>query len=67
VISDVDIWRAALLMVKRHKDDAMLEAAARADQLGEAGDIAGCTRWHRILEAIERLQAKAPVEGEKVV
>jgi hypothetical protein len=28
MISDVDIWRAALLMVKRYGDDAMLEAAA---------------------------------------
>jgi hypothetical protein len=28
--------------------------------------MAGCTTWHRILDAIERLQAKAPAEGEKV-
>jgi hypothetical protein len=32
-ISDRDIWAAALLMVKRYRDDAMLEAAQRADQL----------------------------------
>jgi hypothetical protein len=24
------------------------------------GDMAGCTTWHRILDAIERLRAKAP-------
>jgi hypothetical protein len=63
---DTEIWRAALLMVKRHGDDAMLEAAARADQLMVDGDMAGCTTWHRILDAIQQLQAKAPAKGEKV-
>ena len=33
MIPDRDVWAAALLMVKRYKIDAMLEAAARADQL----------------------------------
>jgi hypothetical protein len=32
----------------------------------EAGDIAGCATWQRILDSVERLQAKAPAEGEKV-
>jgi hypothetical protein len=36
----------------------------RADQLLAEGDMAGCKTWHRILNAIERLQAKAPTEGE---
>ena len=42
------------------------DAAARADQLLDEGDMAGAETWHRILNAIERLQAKAPAEGEKV-
>jgi hypothetical protein len=28
--------------------------------------MAGAGTWHRILNAIERLQAQAPAEGEKV-
>jgi hypothetical protein len=28
--------------------------------------MAGAETWHRILNAIERLQAKAPAEAEKV-
>jgi hypothetical protein len=28
--------------------------------------MAGVETWHRILNAIERLQAKAPTDGEKV-
>jgi hypothetical protein len=31
MIDDRDIWQAALLMLKRYKDDAMLEAAERTD------------------------------------
>jgi hypothetical protein len=58
--------RAALLLVKRYGDDAMLEASQRADQLLDEGDMAACETWHRILNAIERLQAQKPAEGEKV-
>jgi hypothetical protein len=29
----------------------------------DEGDMAGAETWHRILNAIERLQAKAPAEG----
>jgi hypothetical protein len=32
MISDRDVWQAALLMVKRYKEDAMLEASERAEQ-----------------------------------
>ena len=38
----------------------MLEAAERADYMLEEGDMAGAETWHRILNAIERLQVKAP-------
>ena len=41
-------------------------APACADELLDAGDMAGAEVWHRILNAIERLQAKAPADGEGV-
>jgi triphosphoribosyl-dephospho-CoA synthetase len=66
MIDDRDVWQAALLIVKRYGDEAMLEASERADQLLDEGDMAGAETWHRILNAIERLQAKAPSDGEKV-
>jgi hypothetical protein len=43
-----------------------LEAAGRADQLLEDGDMAGCETWHQIPNAIERLQARVPTDGEAV-
>jgi hypothetical protein len=66
MICDREIWQCALLMVKRFGDDALLEAAARADELLENGDMIGSETWHRILNAIERLQATKPGEGEPV-
>ena len=64
MLSETDIWRAAMAMVKRYGVVAILEAAARANQLAEDGDPAGAASWHRILDAIERLQAQKPAEGE---
>jgi hypothetical protein len=58
-----DVWQAAILLVKRYGDDAMLEAEARAEQFQEHGDLAGAETWHRILNAIEWLQARAPAEA----
>jgi len=66
MISDCDIWRAALLMVKRYRDDAMLEASQRADDLLDEGDMAGAEVWHRILDCIERIQSARPADGEAV-
>ena len=62
MIPDRDVWAAAVLMVKRYGEDAMLEMSEHADQLLDEGDMAGVETWHRILTA----QAKAPAEGEKV-
>jgi hypothetical protein len=64
VISDSDVWQAALLIVKRYGDDAMLEAVQRVDQLLEDGDMYDAETWHRIINAIERLQATKPSDGE---
>ena len=66
MISEADIWRSALTMVKRYKSDAMQEATMRADHLLEDGDWRAAITWHRIVDAIERLQAQKTAEGEKV-
>jgi len=65
-IPNVDIDRAAWIMIRNYGGNAMLEAAIRADNLLDAGNFEACSIWRRILDAIERLQAKAPAEGEKV-
>ena len=39
MIPDIDIYRVANLLVKRHGTDAPVEAAMRADAMLEAGAI----------------------------
>jgi hypothetical protein len=57
MISDLDIWRAANLLIWQHGDDAELAAARRADLMLERGDLEGQTVWKRIRRAIVELQA----------
>jgi hypothetical protein len=38
MIPEIDIWRAAQLMLKRYGDKALEESAARADELSGTGD-----------------------------
>ena len=66
MIPDRDIFAAANLMLKRHGDNAAFEAAARADEFLEKGDLDGQRVWIAIVKAIEELQRKAPADGEKV-
>jgi triphosphoribosyl-dephospho-CoA synthetase len=48
MIPDRDVWQAAVLLVKRYGDDAMLEASERADQLLDEGDpVAAPALTHR--------------------
>ena len=41
MIPDIDIFRSAQLLVKRHGADAPIHAAMRADAMLEAGDLDG--------------------------
>lgn len=52
---NIDIWRAAKLLVDRHGDEAPIHAAMRADDLLAEGDVDGQRIWKRILSAIEEL------------
>ncbi len=62
-IPDLDIYRSAQVLVKQHGPDAPIEAAVRADELLEAGDLDGCAVWKRILRAVGELLAKERPDG----
>jgi triphosphoribosyl-dephospho-CoA synthetase len=64
--SDLDIYRAANLLIERHGGDAAFKAAQRADELLNRGDRDGEMLWLRILEAVEALQRSAPARNEQV-
>jgi hypothetical protein len=60
VIPQIDIWRAAQLMLKRYGDKALEESVARADELTAAEDNNGAAVWRRITDAVEQLANKVP-------
>ena len=61
---DLDIYRAAKLIIDRHGDDAVLQATGRSDFLLEEGAAEGAAIWRRIMVAIEELQReKRPDEA----
>jgi hypothetical protein len=60
MISEIDIWRAAVVMMKRYGDDAPIESGKRADELANAGDNAGAAIWRRIEDAVEKLASTTP-------
>ena len=64
IISDLDIYRSANVIIRQHGEDAPIEATMRADAMLERGDLDGCAVWRRILRATETLLAEHPPPGE---
>ena len=62
MISDLDIWRAANLLIGRFVDGAELEAARLADLMRDWGDRDGELLWLRIKRAVVEWQAP-PIEA----
>jgi hypothetical protein len=56
VIGDLDIFRAAKLVIDNHGEDASLYAAARTAVLAGEGDLDGAAIWRQITAAVEELQ-----------
>jgi len=60
VIPEIDIWRAASLMLKRYGDKALEQSATRADELAAHGDHDGADTWRRITSAVVQLANTTP-------
>jgi hypothetical protein len=57
MIADLDVWRAATLLIRQHGIDAELEAARLADLMLNRANREGELVWIRIRRAIVELQA----------
>jgi len=62
--SDLDIYRSANVLIRQHGEDALLEAAMRADAMLEKGDLDGYAVWKRILRAVEDWRRTEPEDSE---
>jgi hypothetical protein len=60
MIPEIDIWRAASLMLKRYGEKALEESAARADELFAEQDHDGAAVWRRIIDAVRQLANTKP-------
>ncbi len=52
--------------MKRHGQDAPIEAAMRADAMLEKGDLDGYAVWRRIVKAVGELRPKERPAGATV-
>jgi len=66
VTSDIDTYRSANELIKQHGEDAPIEAAMRADELMETGDMDGRTVWLRIVKAVEELLSEERPDDAEV-
>ncbi len=64
--SDLDIYRAAKLLVDKHGDEAPIHAVMRADGRLAAGDMHGRATWLRVLAAVKELLRNERPEGNAI-
>jgi hypothetical protein len=60
VIPEIDIWRAANLMIKRYGEKALEESTTRAAEVAAVGDHNGEATWRRITAAVGQLANNTP-------
>ena len=60
MIPEIDIWRAASLMLKRYGEKALDESAIRAEELAAQDDYNGAAVWRRITDAVGQLANVTP-------
>lgn len=63
---DLDIYRAANLLIERYGKDASTHAAMSADAMMEKGDLDGYAVWKLIINAVDELEAKERPDSAKV-
>ncbi len=63
MIPDLDIYRAASVIIEQYGEDASIEAAMRADALLEKGDLDGYAVFKRIVKATKELLSKERADG----
>ena len=62
--SDIDVFRSAAVLIREHGQNAVLEAAQRADAMLEKGDMEGVAVWKRIVRAVGEIERKERRPGE---
>jgi len=64
-LSESEVWRAALRLIKRHGVSAPEVAGQHADALAKENHSEGAAAWRRILHAADELLRVKPKAGER--
>jgi hypothetical protein len=64
MISNIDIYDFANVLILEYGEDAALEATHYADAMLEGGDLEGLAVWKRTLAAIWEIRRTEPAEDE---
>lgn len=65
-VTEIDIYRAAKIFIKKHGDSALLEAMKNEEGLSLKGDSQGAQTWHKITNAIEWMQIPKNLKSETI-
>ena len=60
MMTEIDIWRAAYLMLWWYGETAEEESARRADEFAADGDPTGEACWRRIIDVIGQFASTIP-------
>ena len=60
MVSHLDIYRSAKLLIDQHGEDAPIFVAMQADRYLEVGDLEGKATWMRVIRAIKELLDQQP-------
>lgn len=55
MISDLDIYRAAQVLIDQHGELAYMQAVKRRDRMRRKRDAGGELTWNRVITAVVRL------------
>ena len=64
MITDLEIYHSASVLIRHHGDDAAIHAAQMIDEMLDRGDMDGRETWKRIAAAVDRLMVDGPAAGD---
>jgi hypothetical protein len=64
-MNEIDIYRAANLLIKQHGEEALLVAVKKNAKFSELGDKEGARVWNRIADAVTWLTIPANMVSEQ--
>ncbi len=63
-VSSRDIYASAKLVIKKHGENALLEAMTKEEYFAQQGNLEAANTWHKIADAIAWMQMPENLSGE---